>query len=72
MKTQRTIASYSLVVLLGAILGVVLGAKDAQAWGCDMNACSLQSKDCFVTDMHISCKETSGDPGCETTGCQAN
>jgi hypothetical protein len=71
MTIKRSLGILVLPTVLGTLAAFSFVPKVAYAVvGCELNACRSAVGDCDLTDMHISCKETTG--GCETIPCSAN
>jgi hypothetical protein len=67
--TRRTMALVLMCLIAGLVIGDAVDAPIAKAekGGCEMNACSLSSGNCFLTDFRANCSETAD--GCHSTAC---
>jgi hypothetical protein len=72
---RNTLSTITRSVLLVSALGLVFGfgtthallATESQP--CENNMCSLETGNCFPTDMAYNCSEIVEAPGCRETKC---
>lgn len=67
MAKLRLLVVVACAGLGGGVAAAMVVPTSAVAATCELNVCSTSSGDCGMSDLHLSCRETSG--GCATTGC---
>lgn len=70
MRMRKRLFMVILPLVAGALAAVPLATADAAVTGgCEKNACNVESGNCVLSDVHLSCAEIAG--GCQTTSCNA-